>query len=317
MKTKPIFALLALGGALAAAAVAADAYTSKGVGVATAVSGPVSLSRAAAVRPLKFRDDLLWRDVVETRKEAIARILFLGKSSVTVRELSRLEIREEPAPDGGDLYTLTLSAGKLRAAVERAFLGPRERIQVRTPNAVAGLRGTDLVVEIVAEPGQAGAWGLLASREGAVRLAQAPPAPRGTNVYTLAGEVDVANPLSPTGRVERIGPFEGTRVRGSLDPVRFRFTASDLRDILRGLHPPLPPPGERPAVSDSAKAKAQESAATETTRAGEQPGARGVGPGRGGGVDRRSITQSTITKTVRSVPPSPPTPPICQLGTCE
>src|SRR3972149_1715267 len=80
-------------------------------GTVTAVAGPVTVARLSATpQPLKFRDTLFWRDVVEARKDGIARILLGGKTTVTVRELSRLELREEGRADGGR-YTLELGGG--------------------------------------------------------------------------------------------------------------------------------------------------------------------------------------------------------------
>jgi len=88
-------------------------------GTVTAVAGPVTVARLSATpQPLKFRDTLFWRDVVEARKDGIARMLLAGKTTVTVRELSRLELREEVMPEG-IRYTAELVAGKVRASVAR------------------------------------------------------------------------------------------------------------------------------------------------------------------------------------------------------
>jgi len=97
----------------------AAAETSKAAGQVMAVAGPVSVTRADVIpHQLKFRDNLYWRDVVEARKDGIARVLLAGKTTVTVRELSRLELREEVMPEG-IRYTAELVAGKVRASVAR------------------------------------------------------------------------------------------------------------------------------------------------------------------------------------------------------
>ena len=102
---------------LTAGVVAAE--SAKGAGVVTAVSGPVTVSREEALPLLlKFHDALYWRDVVEARKDGIARVLLAGKTTVMVRELSRLELREEVMPEG-IRYTAELVAGKVRASVAR------------------------------------------------------------------------------------------------------------------------------------------------------------------------------------------------------
>jgi hypothetical protein len=257
---------------------ATDAYQSSGIGVVTAVSGPVSMIRAAAQpQPLKFRDQLQWRDVVETKKDGSARILLLGTTSVTVRELSRLELREE-ALAAGKKYTVSVVSGKVRATVERTLLGKGEEVEVHSPNAVAAVRGTDLVVEIAEQPARARGLGLLASLAGPL-LAQAPTAGT-TVVYALSGQVNVFNPTSTARRVETLGALEGARIQGRSDPTRFTFTRLEISNILRGLNPPPPPAANRPVASDSAKTKVEQLATIETTRTGERPG---VVPPTGGG----------------------------------
>jgi hypothetical protein len=50
-------------------------------------------------------------DVVATQEQSLMRILFGGKSTVTVRELSRLAVREEILPTGATLSVHELSGG--------------------------------------------------------------------------------------------------------------------------------------------------------------------------------------------------------------
>lgn len=72
------------------------AFPPRVAGVVTALIGPqVTVIRpSASPRPLKVGDRLSWGDVVETPQDAIARILLNQRATVTVRELSRLELRE-------------------------------------------------------------------------------------------------------------------------------------------------------------------------------------------------------------------------------
>jgi len=94
------------------------AQDTKGVGVVTALTGQAGLKRPQAPEtPLKLRDNLFVRDVVDTQKESLARILLMGKSTVTVRELSRFEIREEVRPDGSQRALINLAEGKIRVMV--------------------------------------------------------------------------------------------------------------------------------------------------------------------------------------------------------
>jgi hypothetical protein len=242
---------------------------------------------SAEPRPLKFRDQLQWRDVVETKKDGSARILLLGKTSVTVRELSRLELREEALP-AGKKYTLSVFSGKVRATVERTLMREGEEVEVRSPNAVAAVRGTDLVVEIEDQPTRARGFGMLASLNGGPLLAQAPTAAGSTVVYTLTGRVNVSNPLSAVPVVVQLGRLEAARIQGRSAPVRFSILPTEIPNILRGLNPPPPPAATRPVASETAKSKVEQLAAVETTRTGERPGSIAGGGGPNGGSSESS-----------------------------
>ncbi len=143
----PLLALLLI------VAVPAWGQEAKGVGVVTALTGQANLKRPQAPQaPLKLRDTLFVRDIVDTLKESLARVLLLGKSSVTVLELSRLEIREETRPDGTQRAIIDLAVGKIRVMVARSLMKPGDEVQIRTPNAVAAVRGSDGVIEATTLP---------------------------------------------------------------------------------------------------------------------------------------------------------------------
>ena len=136
-------------GGLLGLAVPAQAEEAKGVAVVTALTGKADLKRPQAPQiPLKLRDNLYVRDVVDTQQESLARILLLGKATVTVRELSRFEIREETRPDGSQRVLINLAEGKIRVMVARRLMKPGDEVEIRTPNAIAGVRGSDGVIEV-------------------------------------------------------------------------------------------------------------------------------------------------------------------------
>jgi hypothetical protein len=116
------------------------------VGVGTALQGTARLTCPTAPGPvdLRFRDGLAVRDVVDTAEKSLARFLFGGKSTVTVKELSRLEVREESLPTGGTLSVHELSSGSILVNVARQLLRPGDEVHIRTPNAVAAVRGTTI-----------------------------------------------------------------------------------------------------------------------------------------------------------------------------
>lgn len=208
-------------------------------GVVAAVSGPVTVDRdEVTLHALRLHDPLYWRDVVEVRKGGLTRLLLRGKTTVTMRELSRLELREELLP-GGPRYVLELISGKVRASVTRMLIRPGERVEIRTRNTVASVRGTDFVVETSALPVRAQVLGPLTLSPAAHGGGRDTPRVE-TIVWTLAGAVDVTNRFSLGGRTERIGVYEGARISGVQDPVRFHFTPEALVGTLEQLTLPLP-----------------------------------------------------------------------------
>jgi hypothetical protein len=114
------------------------------VGVATTVVGPVTVTRAAtSPAPLKFRDDVMLNDRVATGDQAFARMLLGGKAVVTAREHSIVTITEAPG-----VSTIDLASGRISVAVEKSRMRPGEVVEIKTPNAVSGIRGTIVVAEV-------------------------------------------------------------------------------------------------------------------------------------------------------------------------
>jgi hypothetical protein len=264
----------------------AAAETSKAAGQVVSVAGPVTVARADLTpHQLKFRDNLYWRDVVEARRDGIARVLLGGKATVTVRELTRLELREEKRVEGVR-YVADLVSGRIRASVARMLMQPGEQVEVWTFNTVASVRGTDFIVETVERPAQAAAFGLLGVREVAHGVRESAGASHETVVVTLSGLVDVSNPLAGTGRLERIGAYQAARVSGRQDPIRFQVGANELKVLLKGLTPPRPQEarsGDRAAAVAEKVEQTAHATSSQSAGAFGQSGGLGVSRGQGNG----------------------------------
>src|SRR5690242_7678991 len=199
--------VVAAGLALALAAPAA-AQGTKPAGIVTTLQGTANVKRVVATQeqvfPLKFRAEVLPQDLVTTGDQSLARILLGGKAVVTVREHSSLRIT-----DNGTTATVDISSGRIALAVAKERMKPGERIDVRTPNAVAGVRGTVLITEV----GQ-----LTAS------AAEQPAGGLTTRFTLLSGIVDVSL-LDASGRPRGAG-----------------FTLNPLQSVgITGFTPPPPP----------------------------------------------------------------------------
>ena len=123
------------------------AQTSEAVGVVTTMDGRANVARPALTVPLalKFKDDVFGRDRISTEEHSFVRVLLGGKAILTVRELSQVTISEEPGR-----AVVTLPDGKVVLAVAKQRLRPGESIEIRTPNAVAAVRGSSMAVTHVA-----------------------------------------------------------------------------------------------------------------------------------------------------------------------
>ena len=181
----------------------------RGVGIVITLMGQATVVRSAIpqqVLPLKFRDELFYRDRISTQERSIVRVLMGDKALVTVRELSELTITDEP----GRPSIVDLAMGKVSLAVTRSRMKPGEPIEVRTHNAVVGIRGTVLVVEVT-------------------------PAFT-TEVYVLKGSVEVIPSGAPSASVF-VNAFQHVTVRGNAVGPITSIPPSAVDQIVQDLKP--------------------------------------------------------------------------------
>jgi FecR-like protein len=139
---KPALAWLALAVYLLPATAFAQATKA---GVVTTLEGNVTAARAVAAQPvvLKFKDDVFLQDRVVTGEQSFARLLLGGKAVVSIRERSAVTITEVPGRS-----TIDIESGKIALSVAGDRMQPGEVINIKTPNAVAGVRGTVVVAQV-------------------------------------------------------------------------------------------------------------------------------------------------------------------------
>jgi hypothetical protein len=134
-----------LASAITTLALASLATAQERAGVVTTLEGKVTVARASESEPspLKFRDAVFVQDRIATGKDSFARILLGGRAVVTIREYSAVTITEVPG-----VATVDVGSGRVAVAVARERMRPGDLVEVRTPNAVAGIRGTVIVAEV-------------------------------------------------------------------------------------------------------------------------------------------------------------------------
>ena len=194
----------------------ASAQAPPKAGIVTTLEGNVTATREAAPPvALRFKDDVLLRDRIATAEQSLARMLLGGKAVVTVRERSVLTITEIPGRS-----TIEIDSGKFALAVARERMRPGEVIEIRTPNAVAGVRGSVIVTEV--ESGRGSATPV-------------------SNMYVLRGSLEGAQPVDPATRAgvgapRIVNPMEQFRVVGLLGAISV-IRPDQLGAIRAGLSP--------------------------------------------------------------------------------
>lgn len=237
----------------------ARAQGQAGIGVVTSLVGEATVTRAAIAQDqaLKKRDDVYPQDRISTKERSLVQVLMGGKALLTVRELSVLTVTEE-----GGRATVNLESGKVGLAVVRERMRPGDVIEVYTPHAVAAVRGTVLVVEIV-------------------------PAGTSTNVYLLHGKLDVSlrgNPAAPPVQLESFQSVSvSSNTLGTIQPLSPAASAS----VTASLKPPQPARTALPEEFQSALGEQQRALAVATVE-----GAAGNGT-----VRKGQATQARAAKS--------------------
>jgi len=259
----------------------AVAQTAKAAGTVTTLQGTANLQRVSTtdntsqpVTPLKYRESVFARDRITTGDQSLVRILMGGKAVVTVRERSSLTITETA---GGDVSTIDITSGKIALAVAKERMQPGQRIDIKTPNAVAGVRGT----VVIAEVSQATAAAV--EQGGGVN----------TRFTLLTGIVDVTmlNPNGlPSGTAFTMNPLQTLSITGfqppqgprNITPAQAQAAANDYKVGLK----------DAPAGSNGGITDRQVEQATNIAGA---TGGDGAGPA--GGTNLINQTNNTRTTT--------------------
>jgi hypothetical protein len=185
----------------------------QGIGIVTAIQGQATVSRASLPQPaaLRFRDDVFFRDQIATKERATVRLLLGGKGTLTIREQSQVTLDESVNQDGSRQSFVGLLGGKIGAAIARALMRPGDTVEIRTPNAVAAVRGTVLIAEYIPPEGSAQAPQpiLLASAAPGPLMAQAPGTGGTSNFIVVSGQVNVTIPGMPP---LTLGPLQAVQI---------------------------------------------------------------------------------------------------------
>jgi hypothetical protein len=123
------------------------------VGQFTAVTGTVSQAIGNNAVVPKVKSPIQVKDIIFTGDKSSAAMVFDDESTITLSSNSKFEVKEFAVKDNTRKGSFALALGKLTADVKK-FIGGDSTFEVRTPTAVAGVRGTSFEVAVAMVEGQ-------------------------------------------------------------------------------------------------------------------------------------------------------------------
>ncbi|MDO8476355.1 MAG: FecR domain-containing protein [Candidatus Rokubacteria bacterium] len=255
-----------------------QAASPEGAGVATAVSGEVTVSHAVSPAPqaLHFKDEVLYRDRISTAARSLARLLLGKKALVTVRELSELQLI-----DLAGTSTVHLVLGKIAIGVARQRMRPGETVEIRTQNAVAAIRGTVVVAERLTPPGGSDPV---------------------TRLHVLSGYIDVTTPGNPGAPPLRLVAPSSLTVTGNTMDRPVPLNAAARAALLSDLQPTQPLPTR--VLGSLVRGEQARAAGL----------ARIITGDRNGGGERVDVQGPPVDVQAPTTPVTPPTPSTPSAG---
>ena len=156
----------------------------------------VQRGNANAWQQVRFGDPLFAGDLIHTQAGAKAKVIFRDQSVITIGPNTKFRIDESvfrTAPTAERTSMFTIISGKARAVVSSWFTNlSQNRFEIRTPSAVAGVRGTEFVVSVDADGN--------------------------SEVVVLDGVVEVYNRRDKQRRAVFLGAGMGTKVSANKTP---------------------------------------------------------------------------------------------------
>jgi hypothetical protein len=111
------------------------------VGQFVSVVGDVTQTRAGVAIKPQVKSPIQLQDLIITGDRSSTSMIFDDESTITLAPNSKFEVKEFHVKDNTRKGSFFLSFGKLTADV-RKFIGGDSSFEVRSPTAVAGVRGT-------------------------------------------------------------------------------------------------------------------------------------------------------------------------------
>lgn len=138
--------LLSLQATHVAANSSAGAGAGAGAAVITSVSGTSFVSHEGQIKPLAPNDSVFQGDLLTTGPTGSIKMIFSDDSILDLGPQTSFRVEKFTASGPGDrVGVFSLLYGRMRSLVTKA-IGEKSKLEIRTQDAVMGVRGTELVV---------------------------------------------------------------------------------------------------------------------------------------------------------------------------
>ncbi|MCG6553952.1 MAG: FecR family protein, partial [Candidatus Magnetominusculus sp. LBB02] len=199
---------------------AAAAFAATEIGKATFIEGNVDVLRAGNLpaMTLKVNDPIFEKDTVRTKAASKAELTFKDGNILRLAQSTRIDISEYIADSAQSKSAVTLPRGHVRAVVDKdvarriAASPTTNRFEVHTPNAVAGVRGSD--GDVMFEPSSGDT--IVSIREGVFYVYNLQFPDKTTDV--TAGNIIVIPQSAPPGQQRPVTNADTQKNERATDP---------------------------------------------------------------------------------------------------
>ncbi|MFN7826081.1 MAG: FecR domain-containing protein [Pseudobdellovibrionaceae bacterium] len=114
-------------------------------GVFMVVKGDVKISNGAKIESAKVGSKVKAGDTVSSGPDSRAKIVMADKNILNISPDTKITIEKYTNDAKSKEVELNVQQGKVRATVEQKYDGEKSKFNIKTPSAVAGVRGTDFL----------------------------------------------------------------------------------------------------------------------------------------------------------------------------
>lgn len=126
--------------------IAQPAFT-KEIGLVMVKNGKATLAQDSKAKPARVGNKVHEGDTIETNAKSYVKLVMHDRNILVISENTKLKIESYNSPSSPKTVLINLVHGSVRHKLEQKYADKSEKYEVVTPTAIAGVRGTDFIVE--------------------------------------------------------------------------------------------------------------------------------------------------------------------------